>query len=552
MDFYPIKAQYYAGEEIKLRIESDPDSYDEAEIRIFSLEKMIEKMEIVIEKEVTDVAVEHIRSAGGYGAEIVLRGKKEDVYLETAFDIAEDMNASLRYGFLSDFGERDIDSEAVSWLRKLHINVIQYYDWSYRHDDLVSKEQQYTDMMGKKISMDTVRKKIREASAYGMRSVAYGAVYAASEEFYREHPKWAFYNGNQDAFCFIGTFYIMNIMKGSPWRHHLIRQYQEAIKAVGFDGIHMDTYGFPKTAYSHLGEEPVLISLERELPDLVNETRSEMETEGMSPLLIFNNVGNWPVESVARSRVDAVYIEVWQPYERYFHIKQLILDAKRFSKGEKPVILAAYLEPFRTEPKEKAAPAAYLLTAAIVSNGAYHLLLGEKDAVLTQGYYSDYSTMSPETSAVMRQYYDFMIRYMDLFYDPTLRDVSMTHIGWDNYEYKCCSDNWSVYGEKDKVWLTIRENRNIKTISLVNLCGCEDDYWNRGKGYPVSQKNVSFVVQVDEKVKGIYFATPDRGSTECEELPYQYLENDKGRFIRFTVPEIRVWALVYIKIGGTL
>ena len=67
MDFYPIKAQYYAGEEIKLRIESDPDSYDEAEIRIFSLEKMIEKMEIVIEKEVTDVAVEYIGSAGGYG-----------------------------------------------------------------------------------------------------------------------------------------------------------------------------------------------------------------------------------------------------------------------------------------------------------------------------------------------------------------------------------------------------------------------------------------------------------------------------------------------------
>ena len=192
MDFYPIKAQYYAGEEIKLRIESDPDSYDEAEIRIFSLEKMIEKMEIVIEKEVTDVAVEYIGSAGGYGAEIVLRGKKDDVYLETAFDIAEDVNTSLRYGFLSDFGERDIDSEAVSWLRKLHINVIQYYDWSYRHDDLVSKEQQYTDMMGKKISMDTVRKKIREASAYGMRSVAYGAVYARRKHSTESIPSGLF------------------------------------------------------------------------------------------------------------------------------------------------------------------------------------------------------------------------------------------------------------------------------------------------------------------------------------------------------------------------
>ena len=37
-----------------------------------------------------------------------------------------------------------------------------------------------------------------------------------------------------------------------------------------------------------------------------------------------------------------------------------------------------------------------------------------------------------------------MIRYMNLFYDATLRDVSMTHMGWDNTEYKCTNKPWSA------------------------------------------------------------------------------------------------------------
>ena len=38
----------------------------------------------------------------------------------------------------------------------------------------------------------------------------------------------------------INTFYYMDI--DSPWRDHLIHEYQRAVTEVGFDGIHMDTY----------------------------------------------------------------------------------------------------------------------------------------------------------------------------------------------------------------------------------------------------------------------------------------------------------------------
>jgi len=46
-----------------------------------------------------------------------------------------------------------------------------------------------------------------------MESIAYGAVYAASKDFYEKHKEWAFYNSNQEVFKFIEVFYIMNIAK---------------------------------------------------------------------------------------------------------------------------------------------------------------------------------------------------------------------------------------------------------------------------------------------------------------------------------------------------
>ena len=152
------------------------------------------------------------------------------------------------------------------------------------------------------------------------------------------------------------------------------------MEEMGFDGIHMDTYGFPKTAYSHLREPPELVRLDEELPSLIRQARQSLTAAGKTPYLVFNNVGNWPVYSTADAPQDAVYIEVWSPYERYFQIAQLIQEAKMLAGREKPIILAAYLKPFREENREAAMAAAQILTAAIVSNGAYHLLLGENKA----------------------------------------------------------------------------------------------------------------------------------------------------------------------------
>lgn len=456
MDFYPLKAQYLKMEEVWLCLElAEADEMGEdvrVVISVFWMNQEIRTVAADGLRRMAEICVGQYDTVfAGYGVKAVLYGIGEPVMLETAFDVCERPERSLRYGFVSDFTKKDILNGAMGQLRKYHINMVQFYDWSYRHDELVSGEADYQDMMGKQIHLDTVKEKIVQADKYGMKSIAYGAIYAASKEFYEQHTDWAFYNADGKVFRFINRFYIMNMQEGSPWREHLIRQYRNAMENMGFSGIHMDTYGFPKTAFSRLNGGFERVELKKEFGSLIDETYRVLRQTGKAPFLVFNNVGNWPVSETACHDVKAVYIEVWPPYERYFHIKQLILEARRLVQDQKPVILAAYLEPFRKEEGRMASYAARILTAAVVSNGAYHLLLGENNAVLTQGYYGDYSLMDEETAGAMRKYYDFMIRYMNLFYDPEMIDVTMTHMGWDNYEYQCGMKDWSPYGECGKL-----------------------------------------------------------------------------------------------------
>lgn len=552
IDVYTEKAQYLINESVSLNIDFincyKPNV--ECEISVFELNQKIRVIKATLhdEKNIIDIG-KYEAGLKGYGVFAACVDQDGSIlHASTAFDMENKPQDSIRYGFLSDFTKEDGTSDYdIENLKKYHINYLQYYDWSYRHDHLVSPDEEYIDMMGKKICKETIRHKIKLGEKYGMYSLGYGAVYAASKEFYEHHKDWAFYNSAGEVVKFIDIFYIMNISSTSQWHHYIISQYQKAVSDMGFSGIHMDTYGFPKTAYSMLHDKRELVLLEQEFPGLITDTYAKIKEEVKEPVLIFNNVGNWPVTTVADTEQAAIYIEVWKPYEKYYHIKQIIRDAKKANKRNKPIILAAYLAPFRMEDDIKAGYGAYILTAAIASNGAYHLLLGEEDAVLTQGYYSDYSKLNSNQAQILRKYYDFIIQYMALMYAPDCVDVTMTHMGGDNYEYQCLFDNWNVDGNADKIWVTITESRKYQCIYLVNLCGCQDDYWNKGKECPEIQYKKSFRVHIDGEIAGVFVASPDADLGMSIEITYQEFVNDKGKFIEFTVDKIEIWSLIYIE-----
>lgn len=60
----------------------------------------------------------------------------------------------------------------------------------------------------------------------------------------------------------------------------------------------MDTYGFPKTAFSMDKDR---IELQKEFPGLIRDTKERLSQEPGEHYLIFSNIGNWPVGATAVS-----------------------------------------------------------------------------------------------------------------------------------------------------------------------------------------------------------------------------------------------------------
>lgn len=560
MDAYPLKAQFISNDEINIALEFLNSTEEHIDLNVFvKVERLLE----TVEYHTSSVSLEHGEARKviislapkdvdfeGYGADIYLLHDGETVQeYSTSFDVVSDWRKATRYGFLSDFGTEDgDDGEDVKSLCKYHLNLVQFYDWMYRHDELVPPMREFTDLMGRKTNIDAVKQKVSFCHEYGMKAIAYGAVYAASTEFFKRHEAWGFYNSSGEVYNFIDIFRIMNISPDSPWHGHIIGEYRNAVEKVGFDGIHMDTYGFPKTAVSRLNGEEKTEHLEELFPALINNTRKELEKVDPDLCLIFNNVGNWPVDTVAGAKQDAVYIEVWEPYERYHHIQQIIQWAKHYSKG-KPVILAAYLKPFMQQESnspEEARMSALLLTSIIAANGGYHMLLGEKDGILTQGYYVDYSKMDGVTAGKLRSYYDFIIRYSRILFDKETRDVSMTHCRGDNLEYVFENVEYSPYGEPGKVWVDIREKPGLKTVSFINLTNNGEDYWNKGKNNPLVQNDIIVKVQVPKAPKHVYAASPDANHGRPVLLDYLVWDGDRGKVLTVKITGLHIWSLLVI------
>ena len=82
----------------------------------------------------------------------------------------------------------------------------------------------------------------------------------------------------------------------------------------------------------------------------------------------------------------------------------------RETKDEKRVILAAYLNPFKTEPERNLkGSTAQLAMATIFASGGYHLLLGEEGSVLTEAYYPDNCRIGEHSfRKTLKKYYDFI------------------------------------------------------------------------------------------------------------------------------------------------
>ncbi|MDF2843208.1 MAG: hypothetical protein K0R00_1634 [Herbinix sp.] len=558
VDCYPEKAQYFDNETVAILLEAEAiDHIISLEIKVTELEKIILEKKVEaseFDKELIFYRLLLKLPRGNYGVDVAVVEKEQNNHsvLHTAFDIVNPHDYQIRYGFLSDFSpEEKEDTTDILSAKKLHLNALQFYDWMYRHDNLVSLEEEYLEPLGRKISLQTIKNKVQACKENGIRPFAYGAVYAASKEAYEKNPSWAVFKKNGEPLYFADWLAFMNTSEGTPWYHHIIKEYVRAVKELGFQGIHMDTYGFPKFVWD---DKKVRLSLAETFPGMIEQAKKSVKEVDSNAGVIFNAVNNWPVEYIAGTGQDAVYIEVWPPHVTYHHLYTLIREAKYL--GGKQVILAAYMEAFKnltTEEDILAAQTSLLLAnAVILASGGTQLVYGETNGILCDSYYVNYATLKENFLPTVRAYCDFTVRYAKLLFESNAMDISMTAANGINEDIKLSVAErpeimFSSCGEPGKVWSLIKETSKYTILQLINLTNV-NEYWNQPKyEQPDKIHRIKIDLLMDAEIEGVFYATPD-SSIAANKIEYTLVEKENGQHIIFEVPSLIIWDLIWIEI----
>jgi dextranase len=469
----------------------------------------------------------------GYGVDLRFLSESGEPLAKasTAFDVLERWTQAPRYGFLSDFQPDRVDiTTTMASLNQYHLNALQFYDWMYRHDQFLTEQDPYQDPLGRTLSRRTVDALIASAQTYNMSAMAYTAVYAASLDFFHKHPGWAMLGADGEPLMFGENFLAyMDPRPGSPWTQHLLDQFDQILRHTGFDGIHLDQYGDPKVAYDKDG---LPYRLDKPLAELINATHQHVKALRPDGAVVFNAVTNWPIETVAPSDEDIVYIEVWPPYNWFTELGQLVVQAQNLSKG-KAVVIAAYISP-------SMASNVRLADAIIFSNGGSHIELGEHNAMLADPYFPKYEQMSPELAQVMHLYYDFSIRYENAI-GPSTHDATSDYR--NRIEVGGTGLNPSLVS--NTILPVVRQSAGQTAISLVNLQGIESPDWKnpitRGPN-PLGPTQIR-ISGVQTQARKIWVASPDNPDISLQALEF----SQSAGQIEFQLPGLAYWSMILIE-----
>jgi dextranase len=468
---------------------------------------------------------------GSYGVELVIG----DDLARTAVEVSTDARRRLRYGFVVDYSPgRDLAGVSDT-VRRLHLTGIQFYDWAYRHADLMGGGENYRDALDQPIALETVRELIRTVQAAGSRALGYAAVYAVGPE---EWPRWkhrALLTASGEPYG-LGDFLFLLDPAADDWTESFTAQLRAATDELGFDGFHLDQYGYPKGAVRPDGRRvDVADSFER----LIGAARAALPDSH----LVFNNVNDFPTWVTARASQDAVYIEVWPPQVTLGSLAGVV-DRARSVAGGKPVVIAAYQHVYDSATASEANLATAFTMATLFSHGATQLLAGEADRILVDPYYVRNHVVEASTAALLARWYDFLVEHDEVLMDPSIIDVTGSYAGAYNDDCDVAFDGVSVTErpEPGTVWRRITSAGDRLVVHLINLRGQDDALWDAPRKTPVSPGPGALRFRrVGAGVPRVRVAGPD-GSPRLVDVAVE-LDGDHATA---TLPEFGIWQLVVI------
>ena len=396
------------------------------------------------------------------------------------------------HGFATSFRDEDVES-VLAWNRALRSTVVQVYDWMTSYTEPLGPRSGWKDPSNRTVSFDALRILASGLKELGAVTHAYAPVYAVGNDFASEHPEMLMYDADGKAIRFLDQIVLVN-PGNVDWQQYFVATYGVAADAVGFDGFHIDTYGYPRIAQDVNGDPIDLRVAYESFLDFLRAARP-------ADLISFNQVNGVPSAIRIGSAPSFRYCEIWPPNTEWRHFEGLLDRSSGTSGLLEPSTrnslmrgsLACYppvwgVSDFTVAIEGSAREASLrtdVATEAIVTMlGASALTFGDQRAVLCDPYYPKRVPLTDTEADVVLAWRRFGLRCRDLFLEG--EDTSWYEIGDENGSVAVeSSENVSPEPLGGSIFARVVKAEGLVTIGVVDLTGSQNGRWSdpteRGK-----------------------------------------------------------------------
>ncbi len=496
----------------------------------------------------------------GYMVDIYLpveEGKEEMVLGTIAVDVSSDWTRFPRYGFVADFNSGKLADGVIEtemdYLKRCHINGVQFQDWHYKHHwPLPGKRgnvlDSYLDIANRTLSSETVKKYIDVQHGLGMKSIFYNLCFGALDDAEADgvKPEWyAFRNrnrGDKDMHNLPSNWksniYVLD--PGNPeWQEYMARRNDEVYAEFDFDGYQIDQLGNRGDLYDWNGQA---INLPKGYASFIGA----MKQAHPDKRLIMNAVSSYGASQIVGSgKVDFCYNETWGDEADFTHLHSIIKANDSYSDNKLKTVFASYMNYDKADRETgyMNTPGVVMTDAVMMALGGSHLELG--DHMLSREYFPAAPlAMDDELKQAMIRYYDFMTAYQNLLRGTTTRDEFASDIACSDATKRVSVNAWPP--RKGGVTSYSRQDGDRKIVHLLNFRNIDNLSWRDLDGTrktPRLTLDTPLTMTVDGKVSRIWTASPDRNGGAPEELAF----TQTGDKVSFTLPSLLYWSMVVVE-----
>lgn len=436
-------------------------------------------------------------------------------------------------GFATSFDSDSVEG-VLAWLRKLRCTVVQFYDWMECYSAPLPQNDDYADPLGRPLVRGALERLVSGVRSTGAVAQAYAPVGASDAKFATAHRDWLLYD-NDDTPQHLGDLLQIMDPANAEWQRHWITAYGDAAHAIGFDGFHLDTYGYPRRPFDANGAE-------RAMGTAYSEFVASVRRAFPQAVLSFNQVNGVPSPFALPALPAFRYLEVWPPNDQWRHLEALITRGAR-GDGRSGGVLAVY-PPVWKKNRAGALRTVVLTEAVATALGSGLILFGDRVGALRNPYYPDHARLDEDEATTVLDWHRFALRCRDLFRGG--EDTSWTEIGDENASVRIDTRGLDISPEPAAGTLFARVVRRdaMTAISLIDLSGSASGSWTRRtKRSKRRDAKVRLLVANPERCRA-EVAVLGRSGGRFRRVALAQTSHREGRAVEAVIPIAEGWSVL--------